>query len=140
MSLIANMLMKDEGCRLKVYTDTLGHPSIGYGRALDTNGISIDEADYLLANDIARVTQEVSGALPWFGTLDGSRQAVLLSMAFQMGIEGLLAFRQTLAYIQTQRWQEASDAMLNSKWASQTPERAQRLANIILTGDSSAYN
>src|SRR5438876_552158 len=51
-SMLEQMLRRDEGERLRIYTDTLGHPTIGVGRALDTQGITSAEADYLLLGDI----------------------------------------------------------------------------------------
>ena len=73
------------------------------GRLIDERkggGLSDDEIDYLLANDIRRKTAEVAKALPWLSSLNGARQAVLVGMAFQMGTEGLLKFKNTLAMVQ----------------------------------------
>ena len=54
------------------------------------------------------------------------RAAVLLSMAYQMGLDGLAAFVNTLALVEQGKWDNAADAMLQSKWAKQTPNRAKR--------------
>jgi lysozyme len=62
------------------------------------------------------------------------RQAVLIGMAFQMGTNGLLGFRQTLAYVRDQRWPQAASSMLSSTWAKQTPARAARMARQMETG------
>ena len=72
--------------------------------------------------------------LEWFPKLNEARQAALLSMAYQMGLSGLLGFRRTLATMASGDWEKASREMLNSKWARQTPERAQRTAYIIRYG------
>ena len=56
--LIKTMLVKDEGLRLKPYRDTAGKLTIGVGRNLSDVGISVDEAYYLLANDVKRAEAE----------------------------------------------------------------------------------
>ena len=59
------------------------------------------------------------------------RRAVLLSMAYQMGVDGLMKFKNMWAAINRQDWDDAADQMLDSKWARQTPERAGRHARIM---------
>ena len=56
-------------------------------------------------------------------------------MAFQMGIAGLMGFRNTLATIERGDYQRAGDEMLMSKWATQTPNRAKRLSEQMKTGE-----
>jgi lysozyme len=82
----------------------------------------------LLRNDIARIRVELLQRLPWFVHLDSVRQGVLMNMAFQLGVNGLMAFQDTLGKVQTGDYAVAADKMLQSKWATQTPERAKRLA------------
>ncbi len=130
-------LRRDEGEILSAYQDHLGYWTIGIGRLIDKRkggGITKDEAAYLLGNDIDRVTAEVRRRLPWFSKLDEARQGVLLNMAFQMGVDGLLGFKNTLAMIERGDYAAAADGMLNSLWARQTPERAARLAQQMRTG------
>ena len=106
MSLIENLtnqLRRDEGEVLHAYQDHLGFWTIGIGRLIDKRkggGLTKDEAAYLLGNDIARFTTALRTRLPWFGRLDEARQGVLANMAFQMGVEGLLGFRNTLGMIE----------------------------------------
>ena len=63
-----------------------------------------------------------------------SRQAVLVSMAYQMGVSGLSGFRNTLKAVADGQWADAAKGMLDSKWARQTPARANRHANQMLSG------
>jgi lysozyme len=56
-------------------------------------------------------------------------------MAFQLGVDGLLAFKNTLKEVQDGNYFKASEMMLLSKWATQTPERAKRLAKQMETGE-----
>lgn len=130
-------IKKDEGCVLYAYRDTLGYLTIGYGRLIDKNkggGISQSEAEQLLQNDIDHKLSELRNKLPWFDRLDDPRKGVLLNMAFQMGVSGLMGFRNTLAKIQAGDYENAASNMLKSKWASQTPNRAKRMAEQMRTG------
>lgn len=137
ISKATDQIKKDEGCVLYAYDDHLGYSTIGYGRLIDRRkggGISQDEAEYLLNNDIDRVLDELSWKLSWYDTLDDARQAVLLNMAFQLGVAGLLKFKNTLAYIEAGDYENAAANMLKSKWATQTPARAKRMADQMRTG------
>lgn len=131
---LRDQLKRDEGLRLKVYADQLGHPTIGYGRALDTKGISLAEAEAMLDHDIQDATIEVDARLPWVATLDGARRAVLINMAFNLGIGGLLAFRKMLAAVERGDWAAAAGEMLDSRWATQVGPRAHRLSRQMETG------
>lgn len=127
-------IQRHEGIRLRAYRDSLSKLTIGYGRCLDTHGISEDEAEFMLDNDIADIHQQVAVALPWAMNLDLARREVLEEMAFQLGLSGLLGFKNTLAYIQQGNYAEAAQGMLNSQWHHQTPERCEELSEIILNG------
>ena len=129
--MLEDQLRRDEGEKLSAYQDHLGFWTIGIGRLIDSRrggGISTDESTMLLRNDIARIRVELLQRLPWFVHLDPVRQGVLMNMAFQLGINGLMAFQDTLGKVQTGDYAVAADKMLQSKWATQTPERAKRLA------------
>lgn len=136
-SRIAAQLRRDEGEILTAYPDHLGFWTIGVGRLIDKRrggGITAEESAYLLNNDIDRKSAELDKRLPWWRKLDEPRQGVLLNMAFQMGVDGLLAFVHTLKLIEAGKYKNAAVAMLQSKWAKQTPLRAQRLARQMETG------
>jgi lysozyme len=66
--------------------------------------------------------------------MTATRQAVLAAMGFQLGIAGLLAFKATLRAMEAGSYAMAAAGMLASKWASQTPARAQRMAAIMREG------
>ena len=135
--MLEDQLRRDEGERLSAYQDHLGFWTIGIGRMIDSRrggGIDSDEATMLLRNDIARIRVELLQRLPWFVHLDSVRQGVLMNMTFQLGINGLMAFQQMLAKVQGNDYAAAADQMLQSKWATQTPERANRLAKQMRDG------
>jgi lysozyme len=130
-------IKSDEGCVLHAYDDHLGYATIGYGRLLDKRrggGITQLEAEHLLENDVDRKLSELRNNIPWFDKLDDPRKGVLLNMAFQLGIAGLLNFKNTLAKIEAGDYAGAAANMLKSKWASQTPKRAKRMAKQMETG------
>jgi lysozyme len=131
---LAAQLVIDEGCRLKPYRDTVGKTTIGIGRNLDDVGISKSEAMMLLGADIDKVTTQLDVALPWWRDMTDRRQQVLANMAFNMGIAGLLGFRDTLAAMKAGDYTKAASGMLASKWAGQVGARARRLADIMDKG------
>jgi lysozyme len=132
--LLKDELVQDEGLKLKPYRCTAGKLTIGVGRNLDDVGISASEAMLLLEHDINRVIAKLSYHLPWWSSLSENRQRVLANMAFNLGIDGLLKFKNTLSYIQNGKYREAAKAMLESKWAKQVGERAVRLSKMMEAG------
>ena len=134
---ITKQIKSDEGLVLHAYDDSLGLLTIGYGRLIDHRkggGITKEEAEYLLANDIERKLEELESRIPWIKKLDDVRKGVLLNMSFQLGVSGLMAFKNTLAKIEQGDYEGAAVNMLQSKWATQTPNRAQRMAEQMRAG------
>jgi lysozyme len=132
-------LRRDEGVVPHMYLDHLGFATIGVGRLIDKRKggrLSNDEIDYLLKNDIARFSAELDERLPWWRDLDDVRQRVLLNMCFNLGTDGLLKFRNTLAAVKAGEWDRAAVGMLSSLWAKQTKGRASRLAKMMRTGQA----
>lgn len=136
MNLIAQLRF-EEGEVLHAYQDNLGYWTIGVGRLIDRRrggGISKEESAFLLNNDVRECEAALDARLPWWRDLNEPRRAVLIGMAFQMGMDGLLGFRNTLAMVQRGDYASAARGMLNSKWATQTPERAHRMSEQMRTG------
>lgn len=134
---LTRQLRDDEGEVLTAYQDTLGFWTIGVGRLIDKRkggGITAEESAYLLANDIEKRLGELERRLPWFSRLDEPRRGALLNMSFQLGVDGLLGFTNTLAMIERGDYEGAAAGMLNSLWARQTPARAKRLSEQMRTG------
>lgn len=135
---ITRQLKSDEGFRRTVYQDSLGYWTIGVGRLVDPSrpdsGLRDSEIEFMLRNDIEDRITALGKILPWFLDLDEVRQGVLVNMAFQLGIKGLMGFSTTLQMVAQGRYEDAAQQMLKSKWAAQTPERAKRLAQQMKTG------
>jgi lysozyme len=132
---IIEQLKRDEGLRLKPYKDSIGKLTIGIGRNLTDVGISEDEANMLLTNDIAHANGMLSQVLPWSQGLDDARLGALLNMTFNMGMGALLQFKKFLGFMQAGQWADASQEMLNSEWAKQVGSRAYRLSVQVGTGE-----
>lgn len=132
-----SQLKRDEGEVLHAYQDHLGYWTIGIGILIDKRkggGLRPEESEFIFRNRLKLLDAELSDRLPWISRLDPARKGVLINMAFQMGVTGLLGFKNTLAMIEAGRYQDAAKGMLESKWAKQTPARAQRLSNQMATG------
>lgn len=128
---LEEQLLVDEGLRLKPYRCTAGRLTIGVGRNLDDRGISQAEALVLLGNDIEESWAGLVRQAPWVAAAPEPVQEALANMAFNMGVEGLMAFRRTLALLEQRRYAEAACEMLRSKWAGQVGARAERLAAMV---------
>lgn len=132
---LAEQLKRHEGLRLKPYTDTVGKLTLGIGRNLEDKGIIETEALSMLSNDVDEFFSKLSKRLDWFCDLDDARQNVLVNMAFNLGVGGLLTFKNTLSLIENGDHSSASEEMLNSKWAKQVGRRAVELSEQMRTGE-----
>lgn len=155
---LGNELARDEGEKLRWYYCTAGKRTIGIGRNLDdvgisaaetaalgitvasalARGISRDQSRALFANDIARCERDLDAKLPWWRGLSDVRQRVLLNMCFNLGIAGLLGFKNTLGMIQRGDYAGAAGGMAASKWHGQVGARARRLEVMMASGKDAA--
>jgi lysozyme len=144
---LINLISDHEGVKLKVYDDAtgqelkagdilIGHPTIGVGRnvAKDGLGISQEEAEFMLMNDIERVEEEIKN-FP-IEHLNEVRTAIIIDMAFNMGITRFnpTMWKKTFQAIVDEDWQKAKIEMLDSNWARQTKRRSVRLSQMMLLG------
>lgn len=131
-------LKKEEGWRPYAYKDSKGYWTIGYGRLIDEakgGRITLDEGEYLLMNDIQRIETELMAAIPWMKELNGVRQAILVSMSYQMGVNGLMGFNNTLKHVKSGQFAAAGTHMRASKWHREdSPERAFRMSMAMEAG------
>lgn len=125
--------MKHEGLRTAPYTDTVGKLTIGVGHNLSDKGLTVFQVMAILKDDINDVLHFINISLPWVNQLDEVRQRVVADLAFVM-MNKLLDFHRMLGYLQAKDWNNAADALLASKFATQTGQRAKDLAYMIRTG------
>jgi len=124
-----------EGVEHKVYEDTEGIKTVGVGRNLEDRGLSDDEVDYLLSNDIDICVKELEQTFDWYDDLDDIRKRVLIDMMFNLGMPRLKKFVNMLKAIEARAWRSAAVEMLDSKWAEQVGNRASRLSEMMETGE-----
>ena len=135
MDRIKEQLVRHEGLRLKPYRCTAGKLTIGIGRNLDDCGISQSEAYIMLINDIMNCEKQLQTKIPdIYNGLDEVRKSVLLNMCFNLGISGLLGFKNSLAFIKAGDWERAANNMLVSRWAKQVGRRAIELSELMRKG------
>lgn len=140
---IIEQLDRDEGFRSEPYKDSLGYLTIGHGILIEPGkgGITREESLMILRDRVDKRTNELAQRLPWFGRMlvaGGSeryaRCMVLVNMAYNLGVGGLLKFKKTLAAVEAGDWEAASVYMLRSRWAEQVGDRAKRLSKQMATG------
>ena len=130
---LKKLLILHEGYKDKLYVDTVGIPTIGVGFNLDQPVPSI-VIDFWLEIALAEHEKALKIALPWVTKLDPIRYAVLVDMAYNLGIPRLLQFKQTLENVKRGDYGLAASQMLQSKWATQVKSRALRLSKMMSTG------
>lgn len=126
---------KYEGLRLKPYKCPAGKLTIGYGHNLEDNGITAEQAEQMLKQDMEYADLECYASIPEYGYLNDARKFVLLDMCFNMGINRLLTFKKMLAAIKNGYFDRAAYEMLDSKWAIQVGRRAAELSEIMRKGE-----
>ena len=135
---IKKQLMRDEGNVPYAYKDSLGYWTIGVGFLIDKEkGGRLPDAvrDFWLEYEINDKAKQLRARLPLFEDLNKARQDALVNMAFNLGVNGLLGFKNTLALLRMGRYKEAAKEMLDSQWANQVGDRAKRLSKQIETGE-----
>jgi len=139
---IQQLLRQHEGYRRYIYLDTTGNPvtgtngklTAGIGRNMQDNGLSLDEAMYLLKNDISACDQTLRSRLKFYDELDEVRQAMLIDLCFNMGIVELLKF-EMLNSLASKHYAEAVIQLKNTLWYSQVgKERSDDIIKMLATG------
>lgn len=141
---IVELIEKEEGFRSRVYYCTAGYPTIGIGWKIGSKGQSLDDfktirvcrtaARAQLADEVGIIERALYNKIDCFKLLNRNRQMALISMAYQMGITGLLKFKKMIAALEAGDYGKAAVEAMNSRWYEQTPVRASRHANTIELG------
>jgi lysozyme len=138
MQRLLETLKRHEGVRYYVYRDHLGYETIGVGRCINRAvglGLSPDEVEYLLINDVQRCIEELDGAFEWFKDLDEVRREAMINLCFNLGLTKLRKFVNALEAMKQRNYNKAATEFLNSKWANQVGERSREVAQMIRTGE-----
>ena len=134
---LIKMLKVHEGVETYAYKCSENKTTIGVGRNVDKNGglgLSDDEVDYLLQNDINRVVSELDSEYYWFSDLDDVRQDAMTDISFNLGQTRLRAFKKALSAMSEGDWDEAADQFMDSRWSEQVGIRAKNLTEMIRSG------
>jgi lysozyme len=134
-TILKDMLIRHEGLRLFPYRCTAGKLTVGVGRNIEQVGISIDEAHYLLDNDIDLVIKNCQ-KLKFWKNLDVVRKLVIADMVFNLGLRGFSTFRRLNSALQVSDYKNAAQEMRGSKWFHQVGQRAIVLANMMESGET----
>jgi len=159
MTDIVSLLKFEEGFSATPYRDSEGYPTVAIGIRIGPKGAAMSNYSFTVPLSVAQIwtqqfvddlmnqintNQKYAGVRLAMGkcveqaattpAYQNPRCAVLLSMAYQMGLDGLAGFPNTLTLVDHGEWDKAADAMLQSKWAKQTPARAKRHSDQMRTG------
>ncbi|MDD6056598.1 MAG: glycoside hydrolase family protein [Helicobacteraceae bacterium] len=136
-----------EGFSAKVYKCPAGFNTIGYGRNIEANPLSNEEASALrdgqvskeiallwLKEELEKCYKALDKALPFYKNLDEARQVALLDMAYNLGIKGLLGFKNTLKFVEKGDWINACINLEKSRWYKQVGRRSKKIVEIMQLG------
>jgi len=131
---LLKLLKGEEAYRQFAYHDSKGILTIGFGRNLQAKGLNLDEALYLLSNDVKDAEAEIWKTYPHYSSLDEVRKAVLVEMTFNMGIEKVLGFKNMFAHLEKGDYKAAAQDMLQSEWHKDVGHRAEVWAFVMESG------
>ena len=159
---LEEQLILHEGLRLETYKCPAGYWTIGVGRNLETKGltgveqkfifgrdgmskqevierlkeqgITKDQAMWLMANDISECVKDLK-TFDWFDKLDDIRTKVVVDMRFNLGAGGFRQFKKMIAALAAGDYKAAAAEMVDSKWYRQVMTRGTRLAQMMRTGE-----
>ena len=132
LEIVAGDLLRDEGLKLKPYRCSQGALTIGIGRNLDAKGITRGEAERMLRNDIDEALEECQKNIAGWYDLARPAQRALINMCFQLGWPRLSGFKRMFAAISAGDWLNAAHEAMDSRWAEQTPVRAEHARDLLL--------
>jgi lysozyme len=130
---LVDWIKHHEGYRRFVYECPAGVLTVAFGRNLETVGISEEEADYLLSNDIKRCVAQLERYI-WFTHQPRQVKDALINMCFNLGITRLLGFKKMIAALAMKDYTTAAKEALDSRWADQVGNRAKDISLAIREG------
>lgn len=129
-------LKGDEGWSPYAYHDTHDPPllTIGYGFLVDKRkgvGMPVEIGEAWLRLAATERWDELVRRLPWLTAQPDDVQRALGNMAYQLGVRGVLGFSLMLSALERGDRETAATNALDSTWHTQTPARAERVADLI---------
>ena len=138
MGQLVDTLKRHEGVRSHAYKCSENMITVGVGRNLDENGgigLSDDEIEYLLMNDIERCDAELRAAYDWYENLKKPRRDAMINMCFNLGLTRLRGFVKALEAMSREQYDVAADEFMDSRWADQVGDRAVEVTELIRSGE-----
>lgn len=137
---LINELKREEGFRASIYQCSEGVDTIGYGfnvaylskAELELNGgviepMSEEVATQILNRKVKKLIKSVDEVYSWIDSLPEVVKIGIYDMIYQLGIKGFGSFVNTQKYLKLLDYPKAIENIKNSKWAKQTPRRANNL-------------
>ncbi len=111
--------------------------TIGVGSNISESGLGLsdDEIEYLLSNDIKRCDEELAAAYEWYGDLTQPRRDAMINLCFNLGLTRLRGFVKALEAMSREQYDIAADEFMDSRWARQVGDRAIEVTELIRTGE-----
>ena len=135
MSKLINILRRHEGVKNTLYKCTSDKWTIGVGRNLEDVGLSEEEIDMLLQNDITRTEELLDEYMDWWSDLDYIRQDAMINFVFNVGIGTAMKFKKAMTALEEGDYDVAADEMMDSNWSKQVGHRAIEVTEMIRTGE-----
>jgi lysozyme len=126
MNKLVDSIKINEGFRGDVYKDHLGFDTVGFGTKMP---LDEDEAELLLTHRLKKKIKEIEAKEPYINKLPLEKQEIVIEMAYQMGVTGVMNFKNMWVALKENDYKTAGAEMLDSLWAKQTPNRAKELSD-----------
>ena len=138
---LREQLKIDEGVRYEIYDDHLGYKTFGIGHLVKTTDeeyglpcgtpVSEERVNSVFDKDVETYIDETKKVFGNLEDMPQEVQQVLVNMCFNMGAPRLSQFKKFIKAIHDEDWATASVEMLDSRWANQVGDRANRLSDRI---------
>ena len=136
--MLEKRIMDHEGFRKKIYADSLGKKTIGFGHLITENdnfeeGIEYKKSDLLdlFYKDLEKAREGANQLVGHIEELHIEAKNVIIEMVFQLGTQGTRNFKKLILALEEKDYFEAHVQMLDSRWSKQTPRRCAELSEIM---------
>tara|TARA_R100001132_G_C3216715_1_gene57129 strand:+ start:125 stop:550 length:426 start_codon:yes stop_codon:yes gene_type:complete len=135
---LAERLMEHEGFVPKIYKDTRGLATIGYGHLITKQDPFIEDVEYpeeelydLFLKDLQKAKNGAEEIVGHIKELHPTAKEIITEMVYQLGVTGVRRFLKTLLHLENRDYKNASLEMLDSAWRKQTPKRCEKLSKLM---------
>lgn len=149
MSSVTIVIKREEGYKERPYHCSEGYLTVGIGWKIGPKNVDLESVKYMsvsvqvaelkLSERIFELREELASKIPFFFLQTTPRQSMLISLAYQLGVDGLMKFKNMLKAIEDRDYDLAYSEGLDSRWAKQTPERAVRQMHTMKHGAWKEY-